>query len=58
VHGDCADDFSEAMSALSGATLWVLRATHFVDLVEPLPIVEPDHWELGLSELGVTTVLH
>jgi hypothetical protein len=32
--------------------------THFVDLVEPLPIVEPDHWELGLSELGVTTVLH
>jgi len=32
--------------------------THFVDLVEPLPVVEPDHWELGLSELGVTTDLH
>ncbi|MBN2197511.1 MAG: phage tail protein [Polyangiaceae bacterium] len=32
--------------------------THFVDLVEPLPVVEPDHWELGLSELGVNAVLH
>jgi phage tail-like protein len=32
--------------------------THFVDLVEPVPVVEPDHWELGLSELGVTTDLH
>lgn len=32
--------------------------THFVDLVEPLPAVLPNHWELGLSELGVTTDLH
>ena len=32
--------------------------THFIDLVEPLPPVVPDHWELGLSELGVTTLLH
>ncbi len=32
--------------------------THFVDLVEPLPIIEPEHWELGISELGVETELH
>ena len=32
--------------------------THFVDLVEPLPLIAPDHWELGISELGVTTDLH
>ena len=32
--------------------------THFVDLVEPLPIVMPNHWELGLSDLGETTDLH
>ena len=32
--------------------------THFVDLVEPLPVVEPNHWELGFSELGVTPDLH
>ncbi|MFP2930688.1 hypothetical protein ACLESO_36915 [Pyxidicoccus sp. 3LG] len=32
--------------------------THFVDLVEPLPPVVPEHWELGLSELGETTTLH
>ncbi|WP_408891604.1 phage tail protein [Myxococcus faecalis] len=32
--------------------------THFVDLVEPLPPVLPEHWELGLSELGETTTLH
>ena len=36
----------------------VVGEKHFVDLVEPLPVVEPDHWELGLSELGVTTDLH
>ncbi len=32
--------------------------THFVDLVEPFPQVIPDHWELGLSDLGDTTLLH
>ncbi|MFP2895065.1 phage tail protein [Corallococcus sp. 4LFB] len=32
--------------------------THFVDMVEPLPPILPEHWELGLSELGETTVLH
>ncbi|WP_226993977.1 Ig-like domain-containing protein [Myxococcus hansupus] len=32
--------------------------THFVDLVEPLPPVLPEHWELGLSELGETSRLH
>ncbi len=32
--------------------------THFVDLVEPLPPILPDHWELGLSDLGETTDLH
>jgi len=32
--------------------------THFVDLVEPLSPVLPEHWELGLSELGETTTLH
>lgn len=32
--------------------------THFVDLVEPLPPVLPNHWELGVSDLGETTDLH
>jgi phage tail-like protein len=32
--------------------------THFVDLIEPIPPPVPDHWELGLSELGDTTDLH
>ncbi|MDC0714222.1 phage tail protein [Stigmatella sp. ncwal1] len=32
--------------------------THFVDLVEPLPPILPEHWEVGLSELGETTTLH
>ncbi len=32
--------------------------THFVDLVEPLPPVLPNHWELALSDLGETTDLH
>ncbi|MDP1826672.1 MAG: phage tail protein [Archangium sp.] len=32
--------------------------THFVDLVEPFPPVIPDHWELGLSDLGENTDLH
>jgi phage tail-like protein len=32
--------------------------THFVDLVEPLPVVLPDHWELGVSELGTESELH
>ena len=32
--------------------------THFIDLLEPgLPLVF-DHWELGVSELGLTTDLH
>lgn len=32
--------------------------THFVDLVEPFPPVVPDHWELGISLIGDTSVLH
>jgi hypothetical protein len=32
--------------------------THFVDLVEPLRPVLPNHWELGLSDLGERTDLH
>jgi phage tail-like protein len=32
--------------------------THFVDLLEPLPVALPDHWELGVSELGESTDLH
>lgn len=32
--------------------------THFVDLVEPFPPTLPDHWELGLSDLGENTDLH
>lgn len=32
--------------------------THFVSLVEPAPPAFIDHWELGVSEVGVTTDLH
>ncbi len=32
--------------------------THFVTLVEPAPPAFIDHWELGVSEVGVTTDLH
>lgn len=32
--------------------------THFVDLVEPMPPPVFDHWELGVSELGLTSDLH
>ena len=32
--------------------------THFVTLVEPAPPAFIDHWELGVSEIGVTTDLH
>ncbi len=32
--------------------------THFVTLVEPSPPAFIDHWELGVSEVGVTTDLH
>ncbi len=32
--------------------------THFVDLVEPLPPPTFDHWELGVSDVGETTLLH
>ena len=32
--------------------------THFVDLIEPMAPAIIDHWELGSSELGVTTELH
>lgn len=32
--------------------------THFVELVEPVPPTILDHWELGFSEVGVTTDLH
>ena len=36
----------------------VTQTYHFVDLVEPFPPVIPDHWELGLSDLGESTDLH
>ena len=32
--------------------------THFVNLIEPVPSIVPDHWELGVSEIGLTTSLH
>ena len=32
--------------------------TYFVDLIEPEPPPQYDHWELGISELGTTTALH
>ena len=32
--------------------------THFVELIEPGPPPSYDHWELGISELGVTSLLH
>jgi phage tail-like protein len=32
--------------------------THFVDLIEPSIPVTFDHWELGVSELGLSTILH
>lgn len=32
--------------------------THFVDLIEPFPPVIPEHWELGLSDLSDTSLLH
>ena len=32
--------------------------THFVDLLEPTAPPTYDHWELGISELGMTTVAH
>jgi phage tail-like protein len=32
--------------------------THFVDLLEPVTVVVSEYWEIGVSELGVTTLLH
>jgi phage tail-like protein len=32
--------------------------THFVELFEPAVLHEPDHWELGESELDLTAWLH
>jgi phage tail-like protein len=32
--------------------------THFVSLQEPTAPLIPDHWELGVSEIGLTTSLH
>ena len=32
--------------------------THFVNLIEPLPPRSFDHWEIGVSALGDTTLLH
>jgi hypothetical protein len=31
---------------------------HFVDLIEPSAPIDYDHWEVGVSELGVTSDLH
>ncbi|MCP4602375.1 MAG: hypothetical protein GY847_17980 [Proteobacteria bacterium] len=32
--------------------------THFLDLLEPLPPPSFEHWELGVSELGIDSLLH
>ena len=32
--------------------------THFVDLLEPMPPITYNHWELGVSEIGWTADLH
>ncbi|MCP4678754.1 MAG: phage tail protein [Deltaproteobacteria bacterium] len=32
--------------------------THFIDLIEPFPPPTFDHWELGVSELGISSELH
>ncbi len=32
--------------------------THFVNLIEPLPITVADHWELGVSDMETESVLH
>ena len=32
--------------------------THFVDLIEPSQPPTYDHWEIGISELGLSTILH
>ena len=32
--------------------------THFVNLLEPTVPIVPDHWELGVSEVGETSTLH
>jgi hypothetical protein len=32
--------------------------THFVNLIEPLVPIVPDHWELGVSEVGSQSQLH
>jgi len=32
--------------------------THFVNLIEPLLPIVPDHWELGVSMLAEETRLH
>jgi phage tail-like protein len=32
--------------------------THFVNLIEPFPPIVPDHWELGISEVGPESALH
>jgi phage tail-like protein len=32
--------------------------THFINLLEPVPPAIPAHWELGLSDIGDTSVLH
>jgi phage tail-like protein len=32
--------------------------THFVNLQEPTAPIVPDHWELGVSEIGWSTVVH
>ncbi|HMA93548.1 MAG TPA: hypothetical protein VKP30_12725, partial [Polyangiaceae bacterium] len=32
--------------------------THFVDTLEPTSVVSVNHWTLGSSDLGDTTILH
>ncbi len=49
---------SATSSGPSSSTYLKPAHTHFVNLVEPAQPAFIDHWELGVSEVGVTTVLH
>jgi phage tail-like protein len=50
----------EQRDRILGIARYMKRAeTHVLGIEEPTaPPAEPDHWEIGLSELGTETVLH
>ncbi len=52
--------FTDARSKQLRANVEYLKPAHihFVTLVEPSPPAFVDHWELGVTEVGVTTDLH